>query len=116
MKSKNLGLGLVLGIAIGIVIGTAIDNVAIGIVGGVSVATIISAITSIMQDLKASDELQKKVQSNAVMFSAITTVVITFGYGILEGIGLPKFPTVLIPLMMFFLWGISLVYFWRKYQ
>ncbi len=116
MKSENLGLGLALGIVIGIVIGTAFDNVGIGIVGGVSVATIISAIASIMRDLRASDELQKKVQSNAIMFSAITTGLITFGYGILESIGFPKFPTVLILPMMFGLWGISLVYYWKKYQ
>lgn len=120
MKSENLGSGLVLGMVIGIVIGTRLDNVAmgiaIGIVGGVSVTAIISAITSIMRDLRASDELQKKVQSNAIMFSAITTGVITFGYGILESIGFPKFPLILILPMMFFIWGIGLVYFWRKYQ
>jgi hypothetical protein len=73
-------------------------------------------IIAIMRGLRDSDELQQKVQFNAIMFSAITTGMITFGYGFLEGIGFPKFPTIWILPMMFGLWGLSLGYFWKKYQ
>jgi hypothetical protein len=76
----------------------------------------ILVIIAIMRGLRDSDELQQKVQFNAIMFSAITTGMITFGYGFLEGIGFPKFPTIWILPMMFGLWGISLGYFWKKYQ
>lgn len=76
----------------------------------------IFVIIAIMRGLRDSDELQKKVQSSAIMFSGITTGLITFGYGFLEGIGFPKFPTIMILPMMFMLWGISLAYFWKKYQ
>jgi hypothetical protein len=76
----------------------------------------IFVIIAIMRGLRDSDELQQKVQFNAIMFSAITTGMITFGYGFLEGIGFPKFPTIWILPMMFGLWGLSLGYFWKKYQ
>ena len=71
---------------------------------------------AIMRKLKDSDELQQKVQSHAIMFAAVATALITFGYGFLENIGFPKFPTIWIFPMMFMLWGFSLSYFWKKYQ
>ena len=76
----------------------------------------IFVIIAIMRALRDSDELQQKVQFNAIVFSAVTTGMITFGYGFLEGIGLPKFPTIWILPMMFGLWGLGLGYFWKKYQ
>ena len=76
----------------------------------------IFVIAAIIRGLRDSDELQQKVQFNAIMFSAITTGLITFSYAFLEGIGFPKFPTIWILPIMFFLWGISLGYFWKKYQ
>ncbi len=76
----------------------------------------IFVIVAIIRGLRDSDELQQKVQFNAIMFSAIATGLITFSYAFLEGIGFPKFPTIWILPIMFFLWGISLGYFWKKYQ
>jgi hypothetical protein len=73
-------------------------------------------IIAIMRALRDSDELQRRVQFNAVMFSAVSTGFITFSYGFLENIGFPKFPTILVLPMMFGLWGFSLGYFWKKYQ
>jgi len=71
---------------------------------------------AIMRKLRDSDELQQKVQSYAIMFAAVGTALITFGYGFLEHIGFPKFPTIWIMPMMFMLWGFSHSYFWKKYQ
>ncbi len=82
----------------------------------IPVIPIIFVIIAIMRALQDSDELQQKVQLNAITFSAITTGLITFSYGFLENIGFPSFPTIWILPIMFFLWGISLGYFWRKYQ
>jgi hypothetical protein len=76
----------------------------------------IFVIIAIMRALRDSDELQQKVQFNAIVFSAVTTGMITFGYGFLEGIGFPKFPTIWILPMIFGLWGMGLGYFWKKYQ
>ena len=71
---------------------------------------------AIMRAVRGSDELQQKIQLNAIMFSATLTGLITFSYGFLEGIGFPKMPTILILPMMFVLWGLGLGYFTRRYQ
>jgi hypothetical protein len=80
------------------------------------VIPIIFVIRSIMRGVRDSDELQQKVQSNAIMFSGVATGFITFSYGLLENVGFPPFPTIWILPMMFILWGITLGYFWKKYQ
>jgi hypothetical protein len=80
------------------------------------VVPIILVILSIMRGLRDSDELQQKVQYNAIMFSAVGTGLITFSYGLLENVGFPPFPTIWVLPMMFVLWGFSLGYFWKKYQ
>ena len=71
---------------------------------------------AIMRAVHGSDELQQKIQFNAVMFSATLTGLITFSYGFLEGIGFPKMPTILVLPLMFVLWGLGLGYFTRRYQ
>ncbi len=76
----------------------------------------IFVIIAILRALRESDELQQKIQLQAVTFSAITTGLITFSYGFLENIGFPPFPILWVLPIMFFLWGVSLGYFWRKYQ
>lgn len=76
----------------------------------------IFVVISIMRALRESDELQQRIQLQAVTFSAITTGLITFSYGFLENVGFPPFPSIWILPIMFMLWGISLGYFWRKYQ
>ncbi len=80
------------------------------------VIPIIFVVIAIMRVLRDSDELVQRVQSNAVMFSAVATGLITFSYGFLEGIGFPEFPTVLVLPMMFALWGLGFGYFNRRYQ
>jgi ABC-type transport system involved in cytochrome bd biosynthesis fused ATPase/permease subunit len=77
---------------------------------------IIFVIIAIMRALRDSDELQQRVQLNAITFSAIATGLITFSYGFLENIGFSKFPTIWILPIMLLLWGLSLGYFWKKYQ
>ena len=73
-------------------------------------------IVAILRALRDSDELIRRIQLQAVVFSAITTGLITFTYGFLENIGFPNFPTIWILPMMFALWGLSLGYFNQSYQ
>jgi hypothetical protein len=82
----------------------------------IPVVPTIFVVISIMRALRDSDELQQRIQLQAVTFSAITTGLITFSYGFLENIGFPPFPSIWILPMMFFLWGISLGFLWKKYQ
>ncbi len=80
------------------------------------VVPVIFVIVAILRALRGSDELHQLIQLNAVTFSAIATGLLTFSYGFLENIGFPKFPTLWIFPIMFFFWGGSLGYFWKKYQ
>jgi len=73
-------------------------------------------IVAILRALRDSDELIQRIQFQAVVFSAVTTGLITFAYGFLENVGFPNFPTIWILPMMFALWGLSLGYFHRRYQ
>lgn len=87
-----------------------------GLIAILPILPIFFVIIAILRKLRDSDELHQKVQSNAIIFSAVATAMITFGYGFLENVGFPKFPTIWILPMMFMLWGFSLGYFWKKYQ
>lgn len=91
------------------------SSVVQGIIALTPVVPIIFIIIAIMRGIKDSDELQQKVQLNAIMFSAVATGLITFSYGLLEGVGFPPFPTIWVLPMMFIFWGFSLGFFWKRY-
>ncbi|MBK8617805.1 MAG: hypothetical protein IPN96_11970 [Anaerolineales bacterium] len=86
------------------------------IISLIPVVPVIFVIIAILRALRDSDERHQLIQLNAVTFSAIATGLLTFSYGFLENIGFPKFPTLWIFPIMFFFWGGSLGYFWKKYQ
>jgi len=73
-------------------------------------------ILAMLRALRDSDELQQRVQLLATSFSAALTGFVTFGYGFLENIGFPEFPTFLVFPMLVAFWGISLGYFNKRYQ
>lgn len=76
----------------------------------------IFVVIAVMRALRDSDELQKKIQLQAITFSAIVTGLITFSYGFLENVGFPTFPTILVLPMMFVLWGFGVSFFSKKFQ
>lgn len=80
------------------------------------VVPITFAMIAFMRFLMDSDELQQRIHLLAIAFAALMTSLITFSYGFLELIGLPKFPILFIFPMMVAIWGLSLIYFMRKYQ
>jgi hypothetical protein len=61
------------------------------------------------------DELQKRIQMQAFAFALGATALITFGYGFLEGAGMPHLSwTYVLPLMAL-LWGAGTAFFaWRS--
>lgn len=75
----------------------------------------IFVVIAVMRALRDSDELQQRIQLQAVTFSAIVTGLITFSYGFLENIGFPHFPSLFIFPLMIALWGIGAGIFARKY-
>ncbi|MBK9008140.1 MAG: hypothetical protein IPM31_14245 [Anaerolineae bacterium] len=76
----------------------------------------IFVVIAVMRALRDSDELQQRIQLQAVTFSAIVTGLITFSYGFLENIGFPHFPSLFIFPLMIALWGIGAGIFARKYK
>ncbi|HQX16639.1 MAG TPA: hypothetical protein PLA27_09470 [Anaerolineales bacterium] len=73
-------------------------------------------VIAVMRALRDSDELQQKIQLQAVTFSAIVTGLITFSYGFLENVGFPRFPTLFVFPLMILLWGIGAGIFAGKYK
>lgn len=60
-----------------------------------------------VRTLERLDEVQKRTQMQALGFSMVATGLLTFGYGFLEGVGLPHLNfTVVLPLMALF-WGLG---------
>jgi len=88
-------------------------QIVISIAPSIPVAFVIIAM---MRLLIYSDELQQRIQLLATALSAALTGFITFSYGFLENVGLPKFSTFLVFPMLIAIWGISLSYFGKKYQ
>jgi hypothetical protein len=54
------------------------------------------------------DEVQKRMHMQAFGFSLGGTALITFGYGFLEGAGLPQLSWTLVTPLLALLWGLGL--------
>ena len=69
-----------------------------------------------LRALARLDELQKRIQMQALGFSLGGTALLTFGYGFLEGVGLPQLSwTYVLPLMAV-LWGLGAAIFSWRYR
>jgi hypothetical protein len=68
--------------------------------------------------LKFGDELERKIQFDAISFSAGMTGVITFALGLLEGAGLaiPRGSLVIVFPMLIFFWGFGQISARKRYQ
>jgi hypothetical protein len=61
----------------------------------------------VVRQLGRLDEVQKRMHMQAIGFSLAATGLVTFGYGFLEGAGLPDMsPAYVLPLMAFF-WALG---------
>ncbi len=82
----------------------------------IPVAPAAFAVIAVLRALRDSDELQQKIQFQAVAFSGILTGLLTFSYGFLENIGFPHLPTLYVFPLMLMLWGIGVGIFAWKYR
>jgi hypothetical protein len=85
-------------------------NPAAGWKYGVSVLPVIPAGVVIWLTVRALgrlDEVQKRTQMQALGFSMVATGLVTFGYGFLEGVGLPHFNSTFVLPLMAILWGVG---------
>lgn len=88
-------------------------SILISLSPAIGVIFVMRALARLLRD---SDEFLQLVQLRATAFAAGMTALITFSYGFLENIGLPKFPTFGVLPLMIFLWGIGLAYISRRYE
>ena len=69
-----------------------------------------------VRSLARLDELQKRIQMQSFGFSLGATALFTFGYGFLEGEGLPHLSWIFILPVMVILWGIGTAIFTIRYR
>lgn len=62
------------------------------------------------------DELQMKIQYEALAFGSLATALLTLTYGFLEVAGFPRLSMTLILPLIGFLWGIGLFIAKRRYR
>lgn len=71
---------------------------------------------ALIQFVREMDELQRKIQLDAMVFSLGLTGVITFTLGLLEGVGVPSLSMTWVLPLSIALWGIGLALASRRYQ
>ena len=70
----------------------------------------------ILRELRRMDELQRRIQLEALGFSFAGTAVLTFSYGFLEGLGFPRLSMFTVWPLLAALWIVGLVLARRRYQ
>lgn len=66
--------------------------------------------------LSRLDEVQKRVQVQALGFSLAATALLTFAYGFLEGIGWPAMNGTLVLPLTALLWGVGMIAIALRYR
>jgi hypothetical protein len=70
----------------------------------------------IVRELRRMDELQRRIQLEALGFSFAGTAVLSFSYGFLEGLGYPRLSMFSVWPLMAVLWVVGLLLARRRYQ
>ena len=74
------------------------------------------AVRAFLRFFHRIDELQRRIQLEALALSFGVTCVVTWGYGLLEYAGLPALSWIWVPPFMMTLWGIGVHIASRWYQ
>ena len=70
----------------------------------------------VLRELRRMDELQRRIQLEALGFSFAGTAILTFSYGFLEGLGYPRLSMFTVWPILAVLWVVGLVVARRRYQ
>ncbi|MEO7001308.1 MAG: hypothetical protein ABI068_05885 [Ktedonobacterales bacterium] len=84
----------------------------------VAVAPVIPAIFGVLafvRFLRRMDELQRRIQLEALGLSFAATAILTFAYGFLEFVGFPAVNFVWVFPVMIMIWGLGLAVAARRY-
>jgi hypothetical protein len=75
-----------------------------------------AAAWAILRGLWRMDELQRRIQLDAIAISFLGTALITFGWGFAEGAGLPQLRAFAVWPIMGALWVLGLLIAQRRYR
>lgn len=75
-----------------------------------------AAAWAILRGLWRMDELQRRIQYDAIAISFLGTALITFGWGFAESAGVPRLPAFAVWPIMGVLWGVGLVIARRRFR
>jgi hypothetical protein len=70
----------------------------------------------VLRELRRMDELQRRIQLEALGFSFAGTAILTFSYGFLEGLGYPRLSMFSVWPLLAVLWIVGLALARRRYQ
>jgi hypothetical protein len=70
----------------------------------------------VLRELRRMDELQRRLQLEALGFSFAGTAILTCSYGFLEGLGYPRLSMFTVWPILAVLWVIGLAFAHRRYQ
>ncbi len=76
----------------------------------------VAAAWAILRGLWQMDEMQRRIQFDAIAISFLGTALITFGWGFAEGAGLPHLRAFAVWPIMGTLWGLGMVFAQRRYR
>ena len=76
----------------------------------------LAAAAAILRGLWRMDEMQRRIQFDAIALSFLGTALITFGWGFAEGAGAPRLQAFAVWPIMGALWGLGLVFAVRRYR
>ena len=76
----------------------------------------VAAAWAILRGLWRMDEMQRRIQFDAIAISFLGTALITFGWGFAEGAGLPHLLAFAVWPIMGTLWGLGMVFAQRRYR
>jgi hypothetical protein len=76
----------------------------------------VAAAWAILRGLWRMDEMQRRIQYDAIALSFLGTALITFGWGFAEGAGLPHLRAFSVWPIMCTLWGFGMVFAQRRYR
>ncbi|WKB55608.1 hypothetical protein [Eleftheria terrae] len=69
-----------------------------------------------LRQLRRIDELQRRVQFEAMAFAFAGTALLTFGYGFLQMVGFPSVPLLVVWPVMGLLWMVGVLLSARRYR
>lgn len=91
------------------------DSILRFLIAIIPIVPIVFVLAAFLRYLSGIDELQQRIQLQAIGFAAGATSMLTFAYGLLENVGLPHLSLIYVFPLTVALWGLSLSYFTRRY-